>query len=710
MKRFSAPQIGWFLFIIYSALYIYAMSPSVSVGDSGEFIAAAETLSLPHAPSYPLFVLLGKCASVLVPWAHAAYQINFLSALFGAASCAGLFLLAASLGIGTVVSAVLSALFFCSAILREQSAATEVFTLHLFSIIAILVALIPSSDERVSRRKVSLAFFLLGLGLGNHHTLILIAPVFAVTVWLRLSREWVIKGSVSEFLRDGAAWAAFFAAGFSIYLFLPIRSMQNPPIDWSNPETLTNLIRVISRADYGSFSLALGDKLPRNFDSAMGQIVRYVEALAGSLGWTALALSALGWIIWFLRSKTAALGYFLFFAASGAGFLILGNMPFDAQSTGILPRFYLMSSVPLILSAGFFMDEVRKKVPGAQFLFAALPTALLLGNGPAWTQYRRDFFAHDYGRNLLQTLEPGASLYMDGGDDTFYTLAYFHLARGLRPDLSIHDRGGLIFRNPYGDDFRRIPKEMKEERRRQVENTALSLRPLYYSTFNREVLPGTLLMHRGLLSQAVRFAGDPKSDAARAAVSKDYIDRGRYLWQVYSHRGIYRPLHHPSYRLRALLPIYPFLEGVPSGDLGLFRRSAQFGTDIQWLQGNLAWESSVRAFERTSAGNVEEAEKYYRFAIEADPKFVSAYSNLGVLMERKNQLEAAESFYRKAMEVDPKYAEAYYNLAVLYWKKSRWDDVVGLFEKTLALSPNHASARAYLELARFKKAQGAGTK
>src|SRR5262249_39978703 len=39
------------------ALYLSRLSPSVGVGDSGEFITGAVTLSLPHAPSYPLFSL-----------------------------------------------------------------------------------------------------------------------------------------------------------------------------------------------------------------------------------------------------------------------------------------------------------------------------------------------------------------------------------------------------------------------------------------------------------------------------------------------------------------------------------------------------------------------------------------------------------------------------------------------------------------------------
>ncbi len=669
------------------------MSPSVSVGDSGEFIAAAQTLSLPHAPSYPLFVILGKAVTQAVPWAHDAYRVNLLSMFFGALSCITLYLLGRSHGLSGFVSVIIASILFMSGIFREQSAATEVFTLHIFFAVALMLCF--------SARRWTLAFFFLGLGLGNHHTLVLIAPLAALLVWLEWRKKGGWPGAIA-LARELPAWIFFFLLGFSIYIFLPIRSAQNPPIDWSNPETLANFIRVVTRADYGSFSLSLGEKLPRNFDTMSGQIVRYLDATAGSVGWAAIAAGLLGWIVWFARSRGSAAAHLLFFAASGAGFLILGNMPFDSQSTGILPRFYLMSSIPLILAAGFFLDDLRNRLPGVHFFYAALPAALIF-SGARWDQYRGDYFAHDYGRNLLNTIEPGAALFMDGGDDTFYTLAYFHLGQGLRPDLAIHDRGGLIFRNPYGDDFRRIAREQKEARRLTVETAAQSLRPLYYATFNREVLRGSILLHRGLLTQAVPFSGDFKSAEAKARFAKDYQERGRHLWKMYSMRGVYGPLEHPAYRLRALLPVYPYLEGAAAGDLGLFRRAAHFGSDIAWLQGNLTWESSMRAFDLTTEGRVDEAEKFYRFALEADPKFVSAYSNLGVLMERKNQMDQAEAFYRKSIEVDPKYAEAYYNLGVLCWKQSKWDEVIRYFGKTLELSPQHASARTYLELARRRK-------
>jgi len=74
---------------------------------------------------------------------------------------------------------------------------------------------------------------------------------------------------------------------------------------------------------------------------------------------------------------------------------------------------------------------------------------------------------------------------------------------------------------------------------------------------------------------------------------------------------------------------------------------------------------------------MEEAEKEYRTAIEKDPGFALAYSNLGGLLGGLGRQEDAEKEYRTAIEKDPSFAQAYYNLGVnirlMYTTRSRLD-------------------------------------
>src|SRR5688572_25632332 len=67
------------------ALYVTTLAPSTAMWDASEYITAAYTLGIPHPPGNPLFVLLGRVAS-LVPIGDVAYRINLLAAMSSAAA------------------------------------------------------------------------------------------------------------------------------------------------------------------------------------------------------------------------------------------------------------------------------------------------------------------------------------------------------------------------------------------------------------------------------------------------------------------------------------------------------------------------------------------------------------------------------------------------------------------------------------------------
>src|SRR5216110_277923 len=47
------------------ALYVATLAPSTAMWDASEYITAAYTLGIPHPPGNPLFVLLGRVASLM---------------------------------------------------------------------------------------------------------------------------------------------------------------------------------------------------------------------------------------------------------------------------------------------------------------------------------------------------------------------------------------------------------------------------------------------------------------------------------------------------------------------------------------------------------------------------------------------------------------------------------------------------------------------
>src|SRR6476660_7283533 len=65
------------------SVYLVTLTPTVPFWDSGEFIAVSYILGIPHPPGTPLYVLLGRIAT-LVPIASIAQRVNGLSALASA--------------------------------------------------------------------------------------------------------------------------------------------------------------------------------------------------------------------------------------------------------------------------------------------------------------------------------------------------------------------------------------------------------------------------------------------------------------------------------------------------------------------------------------------------------------------------------------------------------------------------------------------------
>jgi hypothetical protein len=72
---------GLLVLFISFGVYLWTMAPTVTFGDSGDFISSAYTLGLPHPTGYPTYILLAHLISYL-PIGNIAFRINLLSSFF----------------------------------------------------------------------------------------------------------------------------------------------------------------------------------------------------------------------------------------------------------------------------------------------------------------------------------------------------------------------------------------------------------------------------------------------------------------------------------------------------------------------------------------------------------------------------------------------------------------------------------------------------
>src|SRR5262245_10095146 len=79
-------------FVISMVVFARTLTVTVPFWDSGEFIAVSHILGIPHPPGTPFYVILGRLASLVLPWPTVAQRVNALSALSSANAVALTFL------------------------------------------------------------------------------------------------------------------------------------------------------------------------------------------------------------------------------------------------------------------------------------------------------------------------------------------------------------------------------------------------------------------------------------------------------------------------------------------------------------------------------------------------------------------------------------------------------------------------------------------
>ena len=231
--------LGWFTFVLSSAVYILTMEPSVSFWDTGEFIAAAHRLQVVHQPGAPLFLMIQKMFSLLAmgDTSKVAYFMNMGSALFSGATILFLFWTITALvkkvfvkpgenldtyqtivvlgsGLVGALAYTFSDTFWFSAVESEVYAMSSFCTALVFW--AILKWEIQADEPQSDRWLVFIAY-VMGLSIGVHLLNLLVIPAIALVYYFRKSDKVTPKGTLLA-LVAGIAILGFIQYGVIQYL------------------------------------------------------------------------------------------------------------------------------------------------------------------------------------------------------------------------------------------------------------------------------------------------------------------------------------------------------------------------------------------------------------------------------------------------------------------------------------------------------------
>jgi hypothetical protein len=520
------------------AVYVGTLAPTVTFWDAGEFIAAAYTLGIPHPPGTPLFVLIAHVWGKVIPLGEFAYRTNLLSALLSAGA-AGLFFLIAHESLrgladgfdgvharvvrvgGAAAAAVLGAFGFTN---WQNSNETEVYSVATFTIASMgwLVHLWrrQRGTERAPRLLL-LIVFLAGISIGNHLLALLAGP--AIVAFLvatlrghpagdaaRRREEWgqvaVVAGVWALLIGTGlgsttltglgalcflgaAAFAAtgggglfalvslaIAAVGITPYLYLYIRSGQNPMINEAAPATFDALLAVIRRAQYpprtplDDPTVAHGPDNPGRTLSLFGlQLLNYFQYFdwqwARTLGagvrtavtvlFVALGLQGLlqqrrddrpGWWLLFTLFLVTGLGLVVYMNFKPGFSLAYDRYP-EGQDHEVRERdyFFVVSFIVWGIWAGMGLASLARGVAqasdGARRLAPAVLALALLPVALNWNAASRRHgpdarLAADFAYDLLNSAPPYGVLFTYGDNDTF-PLWWAQEVAGVRQDVSV---------------------------------------------------------------------------------------------------------------------------------------------------------------------------------------------------------------------------------------------------------------------------------
>jgi tetratricopeptide (TPR) repeat protein len=571
----------------------------------------------------------------------------------------------------------------------------EVYTLHtLFTVLVILGLLKWKEKEDV--RYLYFAALVYGLSAGNHGTVAFYLPAILVLFlsWCRHNR-W----------RHLSLCALFFLWGFSVYMYLPIRSLTEPTFDWGNPETLQGfLFQVTDRKDSHSHFFVLDQA------EASSGVAREVGLSVFS--WLAAKMVKLWHVgIVFLKdvyqnlSIISVMGFLLgavlCFRKSASFFLfcavIVGtNAIFFVSWRGeaYLPSYVIVTLfTALALYRSIYTPWLKRKdyepvassIPGSLMNpFGRVGITLLFAIGlsipwAVWKNFSRvdhswNHLPETMTRQVYLTL-PDRAVFVTGLSWFFYN--YNQDVRRLRDDVTAVTTWDLI--SPHRTGLltsRRYPNLFLPDKRKHDFKSLKGISDYSQEFLERNaVLTPVILEQNSIMYEQTKFTSrwQPYRNVLLRYSSKGSAFPGN----KFSHRQSWK-------EFKSLL------------EAELSRPNS--GRDIDWLNNPKAWIYSMRDYFHNTKNYELEREVLAmigRFLGQnSNPQWAFQYLD-NLIVDRR--LEEAKILLEQVKEKSPGSFEFWMGQGLFFRAEGNFSDAIESFSQAASLRPE--SFRVYLEMA-----------
>lgn len=484
---FKRAASGILFISVFILLYITSY-PTIGWWDSGAYASNAYNLSIPSPGGSILFVLLGKVFITLfffLPTIKSVTLVSIISAslvsVFAYYSLLIIFdnlpvQLSAAGKISTAFLTALSIPFLFS--IWSEAIVSRIYVLGLLLtgiLVYCSIRIWFSTDEKEKERLIYLIVFMLGIDYTAHRLNTPFIPVVLLLLLFPLRKE-------LKRIRFWFTLLGLFLLGFSLNLFVLIRSQYHPAFAMDDVQNLSQLFTWINMGRFGesNFSIIFDRRGPFwsyqvdhmylryfgwNFLGTQGDgtifsqiYFTYIPLLLGITGFIYSLIKKFK--VWILISVA-----FFFFSF---GLIVYSNTREGFEFIREIDRLFIPSFFVFALWIGtglyfiiILLNKLLLKFNLTQKIsiiillligFLILPLNIIVSN---WFKCDRSryYFPYDFAYNFLTGCEKNAMLFTNGDNDTF-PVWYLQSVEGIRPDVAVINLS-LLNTNFYVEQLQR---------------------------------------------------------------------------------------------------------------------------------------------------------------------------------------------------------------------------------------------------------------
>lgn len=629
------------------SLYVSILPESILPGDSGELIAASQTMSIAHPPGYPLYLMLAKVFASVVGWGSVAFRYNLLSSVVAAFTAALIYLMLREIGVRYLVSMGIALAIATHQAFWLQAAVAEVYALNAFLTAALFLT--AAAGRRYGERSFLVLAYLGGLAVSHHLTLIYslaAALLLALVLYRRLPRAKTVVGCIFLGLLGLTAW-----------LYIPIRAQQAPPFTWGSTDTLKGFIDHITASRY-AWRLKTFD-----LTSRLADFLRFFRVITSAFGVPLMLLAALG----------AAASLRRFAVAAGAlAVVVLAGVHYAAYNIPDIEGHILPALIGIGILAAIGVEQLIARLRGTSRVLStmaavavlAIPAANLITLSP-----REDpWLAHDYAKAIALSARTACGpspVVITAADLAGLSLAYVSYVED--PDLVLYIQG-ISHPSVIGSNVptRSVAQAVEAGSRNFGEGRVCILGGVEAEAVAQE------MAICGMVSVPAAGALDcPSPDdyeiRGLGEESRDFFSRALSA-EYYIHLARWHARNEEADRAIADL----------DRAVDLARGDAQTYVDASRLY-----------LELDRAG---EAERLLRQAVAAEPTHFFAHFALANVLQMDGRIEEAAEEYRKALRGNPQPAPGHVNLGNIRLSDGRYAEAMEHFSRALDLEEANVPA------------------